>query len=151
VSSDDIIKLICERVAEALKKRNSVMTDDHASLWVDYQNHLTEGWSLVESLLMEHIESLIQLELEKLPRPVQKALWWDTEQGSDAMSDATWCYEQSEPFDADLGNPADDEMLQALTDLILGQLSSKAEQEASEREIAEEEQENEDNDKEENE
>jgi len=59
---------------EALKKRDSVMTDDHASLWVDYQNHLTEGWSLVESMLMRHIESLIQIELERLPRAIQKAL-----------------------------------------------------------------------------
>jgi len=50
------------------------MTDDHASLWVDYQNHLTEGWSLVESMLMRHIESLIQIELERLPRAIQKAL-----------------------------------------------------------------------------
>jgi hypothetical protein len=50
------------------------MTDDHASLWVDYQNHLTEGWSLVESWLMRHIESLIQIELERLPRAIQKAL-----------------------------------------------------------------------------
>ena len=48
MSCDDIIKLICEHVAESLKKRESVMTDDHVSLWGDYQNHLSKGWSFVE-------------------------------------------------------------------------------------------------------
>jgi hypothetical protein len=147
--SSDIIKLICERVAEALKKRASCMSDDNASLWVDYQDHVIHGWSVVESMLMFHIESLIRLELEKLPRPVQKALWWKTEKGSDAMFDATWGYEQDEPFDPDLGNPAEDEMFEALTTFVLGPLSRKAEQEALESEIAKEAEEDEDNDEEE--
>lgn len=146
MSSDEIIKLICERVADALKKRESVMTDDHASLWVDYQNHLTKGWSLVESMLMDHIESLIRIELEKLPRSIQKALWWTTKQGSDAMFDATWCYEQDEPFDPSLGNPADDDMLEALTALVLERLSNKAEQEEDESQEADEAEDNDDED-----
>ncbi len=138
MSCDDIFKLICERVAEALKKRESVMTDAHASLWVDYQDHLTKGSSLVESMLMEHIESLIQIEIEQLPRSIQKALWWNTEQGSNAIFDATWCYEQSEPFDPSLGNPAEEDMLEALTALVLEQLSNKAQQEENESQEAEE-------------
>lgn len=146
MSSGDIIKLICERVADTLKKRESVMTDDHASLWVDYQNHLTEGWSLVESNLMFYIESLIQIELERLPRSIQKALWWNTEQGSDAIFDAAWCYEQSEPFDPGLGNPAEDDMLEALTALVLERLSNKAEQEELESQEAEEKEDNDDED-----
>src|SRR5262245_50664906 len=103
---------------------------------------LPKGWSLVESMLMDHIESLIRMELEKLPRSIQKALWWNTEQGSDAMFDATSCYEQDEPLDPALGKPADNGRLEALTRLVLRQLSSKAEQEALESEIAEEAQEN---------
>ena len=106
VNCDDIIKLICERVAEPLKKRQSVMSDDHVSLWGDYQNHLSKGWSFVEEMLMDYIESLIQIEIEKLPRSIQEALWWNTEQGSNAIFDATWCYEHSEPFDPCVGNPA---------------------------------------------
>ena len=146
MSSDDIIKLICERVADTLKKRESVMTDDHASLWVDYQNHLTKGWSLVESMLMDYIESLIQIEIEQLPHSIQKALWWNTEQGRDAMFDTTWCYEQSEPFDPSLGNPAEDGMLEALTALVLERLSNKAQQEELEAQEAEEEEDNDDED-----
>ncbi len=146
MSSDGIIKLICERVAEALKNREPVMTDDNASLWVDYQDHLTKGWSLVESNLMFHIESLIQIELERLPRSIQKALWWNTEQGSDAIFDAEWCYEQSEPFDPGLGNPAEDDMLEALTALVLERLSNKAEQEELESQEAKEEEDNDDED-----
>ncbi len=149
MSSDDIIKLICERVAEALKKRQSVMTDDHASLWVDYQNHVTEGWSLVESMLMDYIESLIQIEIEQLPRSIQKALWWNTERGRDAIFDATWGYEQSEPFDPSLGNPAEDDMLEALTALVLERLSNKAQQEEDESQEAEEEEDNDDEDRDE--
>lgn len=146
MSSDDIIKLICDRVAEALKKRESAMTDDHASLWVDYQNHLTEGWSLLESMLMDHIKSLIRIELDRLPRAIQLALWWNTDQGSDAMVDATWCYEQNEPFDPDLGNPAEDDMFEAVTALVLEWLSNKAEQEESESQEAEGEEDNDDED-----
>ena len=143
---DDIIKLICERVAESLKKRESVMTEAHASLWVDYQDHLTKGSSLVDKMLMDYIESLIQIEIEQLPRSIQEALWWDTEQGSDAIFDATWCYEHSEPFDPFLGNPSEEEMLQALTALVLEQLANKAEQEEIESQEAEEEKDNDNDD-----
>jgi hypothetical protein len=111
---------------------------DHLSLWGDYQDHVVHGWSLVESMLMFHIESLIRLELEKLPRSVQKALWWSTEKGRDAMFDATWGYEHDEPTESDLGNPTEEEMFEALIAFVLQQLSSKAEQEALESEIAKE-------------
>ena len=95
---------------------------------------------------MDYIESLIQIEIEKLPRSIQEALWWNTEQGSDAMFDATWCYEHSEPFDPCLGNPAEDDMLEALTALVLEQLSNKADQEEDESQEAEEEEDNDDDD-----
>jgi hypothetical protein len=74
------------------------------------------------------------------------ALWWNTDQGSDAMVDATWCYEQNEPFDPDLGNPAEDDMFEAVTALVLEWLSNKAEQEESESQEAEGEEDNDDED-----
>ena len=110
---------------------------DHNDWWDDYQDHVVNGWSLVESMLMEYVENLIAIEIEKLPDTVQKALWWQTDKGEDAMFDAEWCYRHREPFDPHLGVPAEDDKTQAVTDLILQALSTKAEREALEREALE--------------
>jgi hypothetical protein len=136
MSGEDIVTVICERVVEALKKHETMMGLDHKTLWDDYRDHVINGWSLVESMLMDYIESLIRLELEKLPRSVQQALWWQTDKGNDAMFDAEWGYEHEEPFEPYLGVPAEDDMYQALTDLVLQALSSKAEREALAAEAA---------------
>jgi len=107
----------------------------HKNLWDDYQDQVVNGWSLVESMLMENVENLIAIEIEKLPDTVQKALWCQTDKGKDAMFDAEWCYRHGEPFEPYLGVPAEDD--KALTEHILQALSAKAEQEALEREALE--------------
>jgi hypothetical protein len=117
---------------------------DHKTFWDDYKYHVLNGWSLVESMLMDYVHDLIRLELDQLPPPVQKALWWQTDQGSDAMFDAEWCYEHGEPFEQYLGVPAEDQMFQSLTDLVSRKLSGEAEDEAlQESQEAEEEEDDE--------
>ena len=74
---------------------------------------------------MEYVENLIAIEIEKLPDTVQKALWWQTDKGKDAMFDAEWCYRYGEPFEP-YWFPAEDDKIQALSDLILQALSTKA-------------------------
>lgn len=132
MSHQELIALICERVVEELEKHETCMGLDHKNWWDDYQDHVVNGWSLFESMLMEYVENLIAIEIEKLPDTVQKALWWQTDKGKDAMFDAEWCYRHGEPFESHLGVPAEDAKIQALAELILQALSSKAEREALE-------------------
>ena len=109
MSHKDLVALICERVVEKLKEHETMMGLDHNDWWDDYQDHVVNGWSLVESMLMEYVENLIAIEIEKLPDTVQKALWWQTDKGEDAMFDAEWCYRHREPFNPHLGVPAEDD------------------------------------------
>ena len=134
MSHQDLVALICERVVEELKKHETCIGLDHKNWWDDYQDHVVNGWSLVESMLMEYVENLIVIEIEKLPDTVQKALWWQTDKGNDAMFDAEWCYRHGEPFEPYLGVPAEDDKMQALRDFVLQALSTKAEREALEAE-----------------
>jgi len=43
---------------------------DHKDWWDDYQDHVVNGWSLVESMLMEYVESLIAIEIETVATPL---------------------------------------------------------------------------------
>ena len=137
MSHQDLVDLICERVVEELKTHETCMGLDHKNFWDDYQDHVVNGWSFVSSMLMKYVESLIAIEIEKLPEPVQIALWWQTDKGKDAMFDAKWCYKHGEPFEPYLGIPAEDDKMQVLSDLVLQALSTKAEREALEREALE--------------
>jgi hypothetical protein len=126
---NELIQVISDRVAETLKRGRAGMTDDHASLWADYQAHVLNGASVGESMLLHHVESLIQIELDKVPPPIRSRLWWDTEKGVDAMFEAKWSYEHNEPFARNLGNRADDEIVEDLTGLVLAHLAKRAERE----------------------
>jgi hypothetical protein len=129
VIGETIIFELRDRVARSLQGQPSVMTDDHASLWHDYRDHVAHGTSIVEKLLFDFIEAKIETELTHLPTGITKALWLNTEPGWDAIFTAGWNYRNGETSEAELGDPPHDQMIQDLTRLILRELAKRAEEE----------------------
>ncbi len=127
-----IINAICDRVKTALVGDKSVMADDPASLWADFQNHVLYGSSLVESLLTQHVESLIQLELEKLPQSILDALWWNTEKGEGLLIEVEVDFEHGDAIDPQACVLYVEGVKSDLVAFILEQLARKAERESIE-------------------
>lgn len=126
---ESIIIEIRNRVAEALKQRPSAMTDDHPSLWKDYQVHLVDGSSIMAGFLMDFIGGQIQSELDRLPEGILTVLWWNTENGRNALSDAEWNFRNRDAIEPHVGNPPQDQIIEDLTKLILQELADMAEKE----------------------
>src|ERR1051326_1304226 len=102
MAGEDIFKEIRDRVVLALKKYPTAMNDEHCDLWGDYKDHVINGTSLIEKMLMDYVEAQISLELEKLPKRILNALWWETEHGSGALIDAEFAFCNNEEIDSDV-------------------------------------------------
>lgn len=87
---------------------------------------------------MDFIEGQIQSELDHLPKGILTALWWNTENGCDALFDAEWNFSNRDAIEPGLGNPPQDQIIEDLTNLILQELAEMAER--AEREDMEEDQ-----------
>src|ERR1051326_1223722 len=129
MAGEDIFKEIRDRVVLALKKYPTAMNDEHRDLWGDYKDHVINGTSIIEKMLMDYVEGQIQLELGKLPKPVVRALWWQTEQGSEALIDAEYAFRNNEECDDELINPTWDNVIDHLVQTIRQDLDALAEDE----------------------
>ena len=57
------------------------------------------------------------------------ALWWNTENGGDALFEAEWDFRNRDAIKPDLGTPPQDQIIEDLTNLILEELAKLAERE----------------------
>jgi len=127
MSATKLISLLAERVAEGMRREQSVVDASRSSAWIDYQDEVVAGPTGAGHLFQSFIHQSLKFELSKLPPVLVCGLWWHTESGEETLFEASYAYENNEPIELAVHQPAESETFEAIASAVVARLNELAE------------------------
>ncbi len=131
----DIFSTILDPVVVDLSKTESIMTEDHESLWEDFIDHVINRHSFVQQMLYRYVDSCIFSHLEKLdPNQIERLWREETELGKEMEFERGWDQTNHPEQIKGIILPGLNEIMDDLVSFFRNELGLRAEQEFTKRE-----------------